>query len=514
MSAERTVASVAAKKRALAAVFASASSVALYFVTTQGQPFEIVFSSIAVNFLINCYAADRSLNHLSQLWDRGSYKTFIATVIAAAGLSAPQALIAYLDASEDSAAVKILAPLSTAVGTSVLNGLALEQLSDFWSAGKDFFYGVHSVRTNLATLLELWRMVDYNAINPEEICDLLAMEDGEKKYLAVLKFVMERVSSTLERPSETGKLVHYAAESAAFLLKASIAVVMIFTVLAYSCGTAVAMQKDFKLFPMASAGLANAFNAPFMLLCINGAFSLGSGLINLSKSMMTCSIPTKLKLGALGMITTSLAPILAGGLSFYSGFTTESLMAKCSNTTMSALDEVPSALSIADVSSAVFNAVYALKCLQNIFAVLVKLCAGEKVSNYLLISEILEEIQKKAKADPEGFLRSGATHSSADKKTKAADPEPFLSSVPTNSSADDEDFPATDEDVMVYETKRKSSVNYDGSDSDKPGLNELAEKLGSQSSKFKWWLWERSTSKPATERTFLSEPRGATHYPV
>ncbi len=117
-------------KMVLTAISFSLFSIAYYGITTEGRPWYVIASGLVTNFLINTFAAYSSLNHILELKQNKKYIALFATLVCALVLALPYGLISYLEAGTNNKIVQYGAPISSVLGSFVLNGLALKQFSD------------------------------------------------------------------------------------------------------------------------------------------------------------------------------------------------------------------------------------------------------------------------------------------------------------------------------------------------------------------------------------------------
>lgn len=445
-------------KRIVASLIASAGSVSLYLVTTNGQNVLVVISGVGSNFLINAYAADGSFRHLGDLIGEKKYKTFIATLVSGLGLSIPQGFVAFIASAADTPVVRYLAFGSTTAGTMVLNSLALKDLSgiatDVHNLALRFLLGLKQWRglvpadeearhyqranmlRNLATLLDASKTFHYQQLDGDQVASMLTTADQSAKHLAALQ-LMYNLAHTASKPYELSAFSSVVGFVLATTLKLALSAVMLLCMFAYSCATATGLQKNFGLSSDLSTFLGILLMAPTMLLAMTGGFSLGSSMIDLVVTLSQGKIPNGFKLGKMGVFATVLAPAFATALSFYSGYTTELLFGTCARTPMKTFMDFPDGAIAANVSSAVFNTVYAQKCLRVFFAALTYQCMSTEAKNFLAVQTIFAEIMRVATSDPEKFLSDleKEVRSSATQETGATDATGLVNALKADSRA-------------------------------------------------------------------------------
>lgn len=373
------------------AVLASALSVAYYGVTTEGQPWYVVGSGVGANLFVNTFAAYHSQKHILELIKQKASKELVATLTIALLLSAPYGLISYLEFDTNKKFLKILAPIFSVLGSFVLNGLALKQVSEEYANIKNYLHGLlfleksqyqlqNYVNENKKTLMQLLKVLDYSKIDKTELEKLKSLENEHQKAAFALHIIFHHAQHAPE-PTYVSMpaILMYLSYFLAKLIKLSFVLTPLYSALAVACATDRSFQKDFGTSKGLGVSLGNLVMSGEDFLSITGGYALGSAFIDLMSNLFLYR-----KIGNNLSSIAVLSVLLSIIITSFSGYTAEKQLGQCEHSFMGTFMLFAHAALIANISSVFFNAIYTKNCIVEA----IEGVAGKKTENtYALLSE-------------------------------------------------------------------------------------------------------------------------------
>lgn len=376
-------------KKEVSAFLISAAATAYYAVTTEGQAWPVVASGVGSNLFLNTFAANNSLGFCEKLLKEKRFIFLGLTFLTAAVFSAPYGAITYLEYNTDNIVKKYIAATFAFLGSFILNGLALKQLSDFANSVMHFLElkfsepGSNSIlEDNIANnanyLMHVLMAMKTKSIPMLEM-NALETKTGAEKTISALQIIYNHPALV---PSPSYQNLNFIVSGIAwmiqFFVKLGFVIAPLYSALAVACAADVSFQKDFNLNPKLGVTLGNISLSGEDVLSIVGGYALASSVLDVVKNIILFR-----KVGHNISPVSIASTVLSVFIAFFSGYTAEKQLRKCKYSLMGpALLFLPNAEKAANASSAFFNAIYTKLCLDDVIQYVLKKCSFYKEDDH------------------------------------------------------------------------------------------------------------------------------------